>query len=389
MIQGASTDIWSNNPSNIGQCNLAQMCALVESAQIFIDKPAFATHKSEIIKYLTKNDMNGTKFAAMDRKTFSNTLATVLGEKKTRGLLVKLWKSLNEFGTLESEEKIEIISWENTPNSIAECTVTQVSHILSEYILKRDTFDKCEEYKPKIISFMSENGFDGQKLTALTLSSDNTQSARKEFGTQLSTYLCNEKTMGTVIKIYTALVEFDLSLIPEWKEWKQISNNTSVKPPPSLTKISIGNRSKRKSIDKTKKNTSVFSLESIQENSVSSIKPSRSVSPRNSPGHTRSPSAPMIAINGVLKNKNRKHTRGGTTQTQPLTLRESNEKLAELTQDEFCEWVIECTQNIAGSRTVKIMIDSVMKKNQIGLCLCVCHAFVLVKFFLLKFFLCK
>merc|ERR1712154_387812 len=78
------------------------------------------------------------------------------------------------------------------------------------------------------------------------------------------------------------------------------------------------------------------------------------------------PSISKISING--KPANNKHRRIESTRSAQRALNERivNEQLHELDQNDFCEWIIKCVQNLPPSKTIKIMKENIIKTHELS-----------------------
>lgn len=348
LVDNNSEEIWSpNNPSFIEQCTVEQIIYITQSSEIF--KTQLSQYKDGIIKYLKQNEISGQRFKSIRRPDFAHQIATELNQSELTATLGKLWKDINEYKlptTLigasassgsepetepdtEPEPEPNDVLWNSKPRQISDCTIEQLQHIITHYLLtsNNEKLQILMPYRSKILKFMLVNKYNGTNFI---------NAERKDFGNKLKEYLKDDKTLGTTVKLYSALKDFDLKQIPE------------------LRKRIVPKRRKHGSSSKESTNY----MPPIDEKAPSVVRQSSKAV------HTRSPSAPTISINGSPVKKHHRYPSLSSKST--ANDRAKNEKLAELPQDEFCQWVIKCVQNHPPSKTVKTMIDRITKKHQLN-----------------------
>eukprot|EP01084_Bolivina_argentea_P048384 89163_1 len=206
----AGADIWFNYPECIEHCNLEQILFILNSNDIFKDLKKLNFVKSEIISYFQENNFNGKKLKEMNRKEFMKQIAGFMNNKKLTFELGKLYNRITKYILPKPDEqnnnsqqinsKNDNNIWSDCPTSVEQCNLQQIIFILNN----ENIFDKLNlliDVKEKIISYFTENNFDGKKFV---------QTNRKDFMKQIAAFMNNKKMTLQLGKLYTRIKEYNL-----------------------------------------------------------------------------------------------------------------------------------------------------------------------------------
>eukprot|EP01084_Bolivina_argentea_P302837 522790_1 len=160
--------------------------------------------KTEIIKYIKENDIDGKKLTEMRRKKFLNEIADYLDNKKLKPTLGNLYTAIMKYESPISNDKeepnMEIqnteVIWFNNPQTIENCNVDQIKYMANDIISNK--IHKLREYTLNIVKYIHENKINGDKLRVMK---------RKTFMNDISTYLDSKKTKAPlgVVKLITCI----------------------------------------------------------------------------------------------------------------------------------------------------------------------------------------
>eukprot|EP01084_Bolivina_argentea_P054346 99698_1 len=82
IVEEDETDIWYPFPSCIQECTMEQILYILNNGDVFNKLDKLKTHTVHIIKYMTENELDGSKLFEMKRKNFLNRVSAQLGDKK-------------------------------------------------------------------------------------------------------------------------------------------------------------------------------------------------------------------------------------------------------------------------------------------------------------------
>eukprot|EP01084_Bolivina_argentea_P054347 99699_1 len=195
IVEEDETDIWYPFPSCIQECTMEQILYILNNGDVFNKLDKLKTHTVHIIKYMTENELDGSKLFEMKRKNFLNRVSAQLGDKKTKLSLGRLYSNIMNFNLSQYD-----ISWYNHPTAVKDCSMEQVLYVLKhERIL--DGFDKLTHFKQDIIQYIKDNNMDGNKLMTMKTN---------DFINHLSEHLNNSKLRGQLDQLYTSIKTMDV-----------------------------------------------------------------------------------------------------------------------------------------------------------------------------------
>eukprot|EP01084_Bolivina_argentea_P208878 355948_1 len=92
-----TNDIWSNTPKSVTQCNAAQILYILNNNSIVENLAKLSKHKSDIINYVTQNQMDGVSLSQLGRKTFIMVISEYCNDKQMRGQLGTLYSKIMKY----------------------------------------------------------------------------------------------------------------------------------------------------------------------------------------------------------------------------------------------------------------------------------------------------
>eukprot|EP01084_Bolivina_argentea_P147926 258744_1 len=205
-------DIWFNKPQTTIDCNVEQIIYIVQ--QVILNN-LVKLHEwlPDIVRYIKKNQIDGEKLYTINRKDFMTNIAKDLNNNKLRSPLGALRKQVMEYDLSQFNKGVETEEkdiWFNKPQNLNDCTVEQIVYMTESIISEK--LDKLQERKNDIIIYIKENQMDGGKLHQIN---------RKEFMTNIATYLNNKKLTMALGKLLRHIREYNLSQFKQDTEQKQ------------------------------------------------------------------------------------------------------------------------------------------------------------------------
>eukprot|EP01084_Bolivina_argentea_P274563 468031_1 len=193
-------DVWDNKPVNIKDCNQEQLLYILNHGDLFSLK--LQGKKSDIIKYVKQQKLDGNKLIDMKRKTFISAMAEYFGDNKLRGQLGKLYTSVTKLDLSQFVSDNDQNIWTGEHKSIEDCELEHIVYIINneEDIFKK--LDKLVQYKQEIIGYIQQNGFDGKTLK---------QTKRKDFITNIVKHFGDNKLRGAFGRLHSALMKIDVT----------------------------------------------------------------------------------------------------------------------------------------------------------------------------------
>eukprot|EP01084_Bolivina_argentea_P291637 501248_1 len=178
-----------NGPKLLMECNISQISSILNNLEIFNKSDALLKYKHDIINYIMDNNLDGAKLSKLNRKEFLNQISSHLNDKKIRAPLGQLYNSIMsiDFSVYNvNTEDIELNQdiWFTQPSTLQDCTLKQISYILTQENGILSSLNKLNPLKHDIIQYIKDNDLDGGKLLALK---------RKTFMNNLSEHLNNKK----------------------------------------------------------------------------------------------------------------------------------------------------------------------------------------------------
>eukprot|EP01084_Bolivina_argentea_P083737 151602_1 len=194
------TDIWSNKPQSIRECNINQILYIFNSGHVFDNLDILLEYKDDIISYIKQHELNGEKLSEMKRKQFYVQLSDHLNNKKLRQKLGTLYSRIMQIDVqtiyMTSDKNIQ---WSNQPTSTRDCTLEQIIYILNNGNIFNAS-NKLNTYKNDIINYFQQNNLHGMKLSEMQ---------RKPFMTELSEHFGDKKLRAPFAKLYSEIIKFD------------------------------------------------------------------------------------------------------------------------------------------------------------------------------------
>eukprot|EP01084_Bolivina_argentea_P024980 46484_1 len=89
-------DIWSTEPKSIEQCTVQQIVYIL-NVYILNSLKKLQEYQSEIIEYIQKQKLNGTKLMQINRKQFSSQMVKYFNNKKLRGSFGQLYTAIKDY----------------------------------------------------------------------------------------------------------------------------------------------------------------------------------------------------------------------------------------------------------------------------------------------------
>eukprot|EP01084_Bolivina_argentea_P042913 79103_1 len=156
------SQIWSNNPKSLTDCNVLQILYILDEEETFNTLDKLLMHKNDIANYINDKSLDGAKLSEVGRKTFLDQISDHLNDKKLKGKLGKLYNNiihadLSRFtGNSTIENNLEDDIWCNNPSLIKECNLKQILYILNHEPVFNG-LDKLTDHKDKIINYIKQN----------------------------------------------------------------------------------------------------------------------------------------------------------------------------------------------------------------------------------------
>eukprot|EP01083_Nonionella_stella_P023687 65548_1 len=213
LVQSETRVIWDNQITELNECNCDQIVYLLN--QYILPKAAnedklhlVHEHKDTLLLYFEKHRY----VSNCTRKEFAEDMVRFASDnKKVKGAALKLWKLLHEFDfSLLIHSAVDDVK----PTKFEDCSVEDMVYLIenNESVLPV----KLKEYKAWIVEYFRDNKIDGKAWLV---------QERKTFTVDVSTYLKEKKTRGSLVKLYRALNQ-----VFAVKQEEKSETQTDVKP---------------------------------------------------------------------------------------------------------------------------------------------------------------